>query len=388
MQRLSPRLVSWASLLDPATEHQAHETAKLSCVWPYLALMPDAHLGSGATVGSVIPQLGSIIPSAVGVDIGCGMVAGKTQWNADNLRSRGNLTLLREAIERSIPSSMGNYNTHVRDFDLPFVQELEEMPGYASAREISPNWRLQLGSLGGGNHFIEITRDQDDGVWIFLHSGSRGVGNRLAQKHIKTAIEYDQTHHIAVPNRDLSYLLEGTPEFDAYITDLRWAQRFAELNRRSMFNGVMDALKEFMGDYPLLSRTVACHHNYTEHEEHFGEKVWLSRKGAISAKSGEWGLIPGSMGSASYVVTGKGNHESFMSAPHGAGRNFSRRVARDTFTMGDLEKSMEGIEWRHSSALVDEIPGAYKPIDVVMRDAEDLVDIKYTLHQIINVKGD
>jgi tRNA-splicing ligase RtcB len=244
-----------------------------------------------------------------------------------------------------------------------------------------------LGSLGSGNHFIEVSLDETDAVWLFLHSGSRGVGNRIAGHHIKVAQEQMKKYWITLPDLDLAYLVEGTAEFDRYIADLRWAQHFALLNREEMMDRVARQVSEFFGEAVIEAERINTHHNFTEHERHFGRDVWLSRKGAISAKLGEPGLIPGSMGTASYVVTGKGNAVSLESSPHGAGRRFSRTAARKAFTPEQLREAMVGIEFRDTDAFLDEIPQAYKDIDQVMADAGDLVEVKHTLHQILNVKG-
>ena len=389
MQQISKRLMSWASILEPATREQAERTASMPFIYPHLALMPDAHLGKGATVGSVIPTLGAIIPAAVGVDIGCGMHAVRTGLVAEDVRRRGELGKLRELIENRIPLSAGKYNTQLFSAETQArIAELEARDGADSAEAIAPNWRLQLGSLGSGNHFIEVSLDEADQLWLFLHSGSRGVGNKLASKHIKVARDQCERRWIALPDPDLAYLVEGEPEFWAYIRDLRWAQQFALLNRQEMMHRVMESVRDWYGGDVRGLETVQCHHNYTEQESHFGKKVWLSRKGAIDASDGKPGLIPGSMGTRSYVVVGKGNRLALNSSPHGAGREYSRSAARKTFTRAQLDDAMTGIEWRRSDAFLDEIPAAYKDIDVVMTDAADLVEIRHTLRQIVNVKGD
>jgi RNA-splicing ligase RtcB len=701
MEKINGRLLNWASILEDTTREQAERTATMPFIYPHLALMPDAHLGKGATVGSVIPTDGAIIPAAVGVDIGCGMIAVRTQFTADDVAGR-DLNLLHAQIARSIPLSAGRYNKSVRETSQARVEELRAIPGVKQADGAASNWPLQLGSLGAGNHFAELSLDEADRVWLFLHSGSRGVGNKLAQKHIRIAQEQCRRRHIQLPDRDLAYLVEGEPEFDAYVEALRWAQRFAYLNREEMMDRCVDQLERFLGtgverhetvncfagETPVITRTGSrpiealaggvhellttdgewvkapvrsfgrqevseivlsrsgvlktiratpdhrwllrsrrghqsealttnlrpgdrlqftfprrpdglqvdrraaargfvygdgtalsggrrslanfcgakdaallpyftgignpprtygdvtrvsglpgewklerppldappdvvygwlagyfaadgdvgrtgrptlsssnredleyvrsacqavgigtfgirsrlrrgfgseptalhlvglmrgdldesfflipehrarfvagagaaerrgwnvvsvrrtgettevfcavvesthafaladniltgnCHHNYTEREKHFGREVWLSRKGAISAREGELGLIPGSMGAASYVVAGKGNVLSLMSSPHGAGRNFSRSAARKRFTRKDLDERMAGIAWGRSDAFLDEHPDAYKPIDQVMADAADLVEVRHTLRQIVNVKGD
>jgi tRNA-splicing ligase RtcB len=338
-------------------------------------------------VGSVLPTLGAIIPAAVGVDIGCGMMAVRTQFEANDLR--GNLHDLHAAISGSIPLSAGKYNDAVTESAQPRVAELEGMQGIDQADAI-PNWRNQLGSLGSGNHFIEVSLDEVDRVWLFLHSGSRGVGNKLATKHIKVAQEHCKRRWISLPDPDLAYLVEGEPEFWSYLQALRWAQHFAYLNREETMARVVDRFGAWMGAEVtvLPGDDVNCHHNYTSQEKHFGKTVWLSRKGAIDASEGTAGLIPGSMGAASYVVVGKGNRLALNSSPHGAGPNHSRSQARKLFTREDLDQRVTGIAWGESNAFLDEHPDAYKDIDVVMQDGADLVEIKHTLRQIVNVKGE
>jgi tRNA-splicing ligase RtcB (3'-phosphate/5'-hydroxy nucleic acid ligase) len=389
MEQLGKRLMNWASVLEDKTRAQAERTAQMPFIFPHMALMPDAHLGLGATVGSVIPTLRAIVPAAVGVDIGCGMIAVRTQFTSAQVAANGPLAPLREAIERAIPLSAGKYNRGLYDEGTRArVAELEALEGADSAEQIAGNWRLQLGSLGSGNHFVEVSLDEDDRVWLFLHSGSRGVGNKLANKHIKIARALCEKWWIQLPDADLAYLPEQTAEFWAYIRDLRWAQHFALLNRTEMMARVIGCFQDWIGAPVEASETVNCHHNYTEQEEHFGQQVWLSRKGAIDASEGRPGLIPGSMGTRSYVVTGKGNRLALNSAPHGAGRAYSRSAARKTFSRADLDAAMAGIEWRHTDAFLDEIPAAYKDVDQVMADAADLVDVRHTLRQIVNVKGD
>jgi tRNA-splicing ligase RtcB len=391
MKKLNDRLFSWASILDDNAEAQARTTSTMPFIYPHLALMPDAHLGLGATVGSVIPTLRAVIPAAVGVDIGCGMIAVKTQFTRAALEAnpRG-LRELREQIERAIPTSAGAYNRRIVVTAEPRIAELEQL---AEANGFDPgsyvgNWRLQLGTLGSGNHFIEVSVDETDAVWLFLHSGSRGIGNRIAGHHIKVAQKLMEKWWIALPDRDLAYLVEGTPEFARYIAELNWAQRFALLNREEMMDRVVRQVSEFMAETVDELERINCHHNFTQKEEHFGKSVWLSRKGAISARLGQPGLVPGSMGTASYVVEGLGNPVALDSSPHGAGREYSRSAARKTFTRDQLRTAMAGIEYRDTDAFLDEIPAAYKPIDQVMVDAGELVSIRHTLRQLVNVKGD
>jgi tRNA-splicing ligase RtcB (3'-phosphate/5'-hydroxy nucleic acid ligase) len=389
VEQIGQRLLNWASILDAATREQAQRTASMSFIYPHLALMPDAHLGKGATVGSVIPTMGAVIPAAVGVDIGCGMHAVRVPLTLGDVRRRGGLGKLRELIERRIPVSAGRHNKGINGAATrERITELENLDGADSAEAVAGNWRLQLGSLGSGNHFIEVSLDEQDRVWLFLHSGSRGVGNKLATRHIAVAQQQCARRRISLPDRDLAYLVEGEPEFDTYIRDLRWAQHFALLNRREMMHRVVESVRDWYGEQVAELDAVQCHHNYTAREQHYGKDVWLSRKGAIDAHDGVPGLIPGSMGTRSYVVVGRGNAQALHSSPHGAGREYSRSAARKRFTRAELDAAMHGIEWRHTDAFLDEIPAAYKPIDQVMRDAADLVEIRHTLRQIVNVKGD
>lgn len=389
-QRLSPKLLSWASVLEPETLAQAERTAAMHVVQPHLALMADAHLGKGATVGSVIPTVGAIIPAAVGVDIGCGMIAVRTQWGEEQVRAARSLRSLRTAIERSVPLSAGHANTTLTASARARVAHLEQQAERAGfdPSTYARGWRLQLGSLGSGNHFIEVCADESGTVWLFLHSGSRGVGNRLAQHHIQVAVQRCRRLRVDLPDRDLAYLVEGSEEFDAYIRELRWAQDYALLNREEMMDRVVAATADHMGEPVVEAERVNCHHNFTEREHHLGRDVWVSRKGAIRAGVGEPGLIPGSMGTASYVVVGKGEPASLCSSPHGAGRAYSRTAARKRFTRDQLREAMTGIEYRDTDAFLDEIPAAYKDIDQVMADSADLVEVRHTLHQLVNVKGD
>ncbi|WP_028709325.1 RtcB family protein [Propionicicella superfundia] len=390
MKRLGTRLFAWASVLDDQARDQALAASRLPFVHPHIALMPDAHLGKGATVGSVIPTLGAIIPAAVGVDIGCGMIAVRTPLTVADLPA--DRTSVREAIEAAVPTSAGSYNTqiaHVHTQERITELEAEAEKARFDPEDYAANWRLQVGTLGSGNHFIELSADELGRVWAFLHSGSRGVGNKIALHHIAVARRLATQWWIDLPDPDLAYLVERTDEFWAYIRHLRWAQRFALLNREEMMDRVLACVAGWLGvDRLDRLEEVNCHHNYTESERHFGKQVWLSRKGAIDASEGVAGLIPGSMGTASYVVTGRGNPMALRSAPHGAGRQLSRSQARKRFTADDLERAMGGIEYRHTPAFIDEIPAAYKDIDQVMADAADLVEVRHVLRQLVNVKGD
>lgn len=390
MIKETKKLYNWASILEDNTKQQAITTSTMPFVTPHLALMPDAHLGKGATVGSVIPTKGAIMPAAVGVDIGCGMIAVKTQFTKDDLAGLDK-AVLRHSIERSIPLSAGHSNRELTATAAKRADELTELAGdridfYNSLTRT--NWTLQLGTLGSGNHFIEVTLDETDTVWLFLHSGSRGIGNTIAMHHIKVSQDLMKKYFIELPDLDLAYLVENTPEFDLYIRDLNWAQHFALLNREEMMDRIINDFEHWISSKVDEQERINCHHNFTQRENHMGQNVWLSRKGAIQADTGRPGLIPGSMGTASYVVEGKGYAPSFNSSPHGAGRVYGRNDAKKRFTLSDMDKQMQGIEYNRSEAFLDEIPSAYKNIDIVMEDAKDLVEIKHTLHQIINVKGD
>lgn len=387
METINSKLLNWASILDGQTREQALMTATLPFIYPHLALMPDAHLGKGATVGSVIPTLHAIIPAAVGVDIGCGMIAVRTQYSLKDLPA--DRKRLREDIERVIPLSAGHNNRKVLPTAEPRIAELKRLAakaGFDPAAYVA-KWELQLGSLGSGNHFIEVCADENDNVWLFLHSGSRGVGNKIAQHHIGVARHVARKNQAYLPDPDLAYLDEGTPQFDRYMAELRWAQHFALLNREEMMDRVSTQFGNWVGGPVQELERINCHHNFTQQETHYGKSVWVSRKGAIKAAAGDPGLIPGSMGTASYVVEGLGNPASLNSSPHGAGREYSRNAARKTFSLEELKRAMRGIEFRASEAFIDEIPAAYKSIDQVMQDASDLVAVRHKLRQLINVKG-
>ncbi|MGJ3510035.1 RtcB family protein [Enemella sp. A6] len=388
MRKITEGLISWASVIDEATLAQANTAAEMPFVHPHLALMPDAHLGLGATVGSVIPTRGVVMPAAVGVDIGCGMAAVRTQLTVADLPD--DRRALRLGIERDVPVDLGGRNARVfAEHTQQRIDELRDLARRTGAPVdgYAKSWPMQLGTLGSGNHFIEICADEEERIWVFLHSGSRGIGNLIARHHIDIARRLCAERGVELPDRDLAYLTEGEPEFDAYLRDLRWAQHFAALNRAEMMDRILARLGRWAGVEIERTDEVNCHHNYTEPEEHFGERVWVSRKGAINAEDGRRGLIPGSMGTRSYVVEGLGNPESLNSAPHGAGRAYSRRAARRTFSRDDLRAAMGDIEYHDSSAFVDEIPAAYKDVDQVMADAEGLVRVVHTLRQLVNVKG-
>lgn len=384
--------------LDANTIAQLGETADLEFV-EGLAVMPDAHLGKGSTVGSVIATKSAIIPAAVGVDIGCGMIAVKTKFFAKDLGD--DLATLRAGIERRIPLSAGKYNRDPKGTALERIAQLKdgELDYYHTvSRE---PWENQLGSLGSGNHFIEVSLDEDQRVWVVLHSGSRGIGNKLAEKHIKIAQSLHEAAGDVPANRDLAWLEEiqsdnmddARSPFAAYLHDLMWAQKFALLNREEMMDRVMQELsyyfyKENGHQAEIEQERINCHHNFTQCETHGGQDLWITRKGAIEMKKGQMGIIPGSMGTRSYIVEGLGNPESFNSAPHGAGRRFSRTEARRRFTMEDFDRELVGVEVNRSEKFIDEIPSAYKDIDKVMEYAAPLVKVRHVLKQVLNIKGD
>ena len=396
MYKINDKIIAFLppDTIEKEALEQLTQTSQLSIVYPHIAVMPDCHCGKGSTVGSVIATKGAVIPAAVGVDIGCGMIAVKTTLKStDKWNTPDNLKNIRLGIERRVPMSMGKFKSSLSESAKLRVKELEETPGVEMAERISPNWRLQLGTLGGGNHFIELCVDTEDNIWATLHSGSRGVGNKIGNYYIKKAQEICELHHIQLPHQDLAYLSENTPEFNEYIRDLRWAQKFALLNREEMLDCFMMELATItLGDYSkfkeLEFERINCHHNFTQIENHLNHNIWVTRKGAIQAKEGMKGMIPGSMGTKSYIVSGLENKMSFASAPHGAGRRFSRTKAREQFTMEDFDKAMIGIEHRRTEILLDEIPQAYKDIDEVMENAKELVKVDAILKQILNVKGD
>ena len=392
MYEIGDKIVSFLppESIEPQARGQLNNISEMPFVFHHVAVMPDCHLGKGATVGSVIATKGAIIPAAVGVDVGCGMVAVRTRFFAKDLPD--NLDKLRTGIERRIPLGAGAGNKKLTDTAIERVRELKSI-ATQDYEKVDKHWITALGSLGSGNHFIEICLDEKDQVWVALHSGSRGIGNRLATKHIKIAQKLMDEGSIQLKDRDLAYLTEATPEFDAYLTDLLWAQDFARLNREEMMDRVMKELSfAFYGEDGRQSEIeierINCHHNFTQQEQHFGSEVWITRKGAIQMKRGQRGIIPGSMGTQSYIVSGLENRLSFNSAPHGAGRRFSRSEAKRRFTMDDLEAAMGDISFRHSKSLIDEIPMAYKDIDEVMENSKELVRIDHTLKQVVNVKGD
>ena len=377
-------VLSWGSDVETGTFLQAAKASRLPIIAGYVALMPDAHVGMGATVGSVIPTSGAVIPAAVGVDIGCGMIAVETDLRDDQLPD---LNLLLHQIERSVPAGVGQGHSERQQTPaflkrIPVTDSVSELTSKQVATLSS-----QFGTLGSGNHFVEVCLDERDRVWVVLHSGSRGIGNQLAMGHIKVAKSLARQYRIPLEDPDLAYLVEGTPEFDAYIADMLWAQSYAAANREEMMDAVLNQLFRLTPGHEL--RRINCHHNYTVSERHHGKDVWLTRKGAIRAGLGDEGVIPGSMGTASYIVRGLGNEASYQSSSHGAGRRMSRSQAKRDLTIDSLQTAMKGVTWNegHAGALLDEHPDSYKDIDQVMADQADLVEIEHTLHQVLNFKG-
>lgn len=381
--------VPWEEI-EPEAQQQIMNVSSMPFLYKWVAVMPDCHYGKGATVGTVMATKGAIIPAAVGVDIGCGMISVKTSLFEKDLK---NLKSIREGIERRIPMSAGKFNAKISESAALRIDELKATPITKDPKIYAKGWEESLGSLGGGNHFVEICLDEDNRVWATLHSGSRGIGNKIGIHYITLAQDIMQNYFIPLPDMDLAYLAEGTHQYDAYLTDLAWAQKFAKLSRDEMMDNVLKELSySIYGENGRQSEIeierINCHHNFTQIENHFGNNVMVTRKGAIEAKEGQKGMIPGSMGTRSYIVSGLQNKLSFNSAPHGAGRRMSRHKAQKMFSMVDLEKAMQGIEFRKSDVLIDEIPGAYKDIDQVIEYSKDLVKVEHTLRQIINCKGD
>lgn len=369
--------------LEDEALKQLQNLSEMPFIFNHIAVMPDAHWGMGSTVGSVIATQGAIIPAAVGVDIGCGMSAVKLKFKIDLFSG---LNTLRSSIERSVPVGF-NINK-----DLTHRMWSSIKSTYADGTPVKEKTYLQLGTLGGGNHFIEICSDENNDAWIVLHSGSRNIGKTSAEKHIDNAKGLMKDYFISLPDPDLAYLVQGTKEFDAYIADLLWCQDYAKQNRNEMMLRVLkDVSYHLFGaerryDH-LVEMRVDCHHNFTQLENHFDRNIWITRKGAVSAREGQYGIIPGSMGTRSYIVKGKGNLDSFCSCSHGAGRAMSRNKAKKLFTLEDHIKATEGVECRKDADVIDETPMAYKNIDDVMASQVDLVDIVFTLKQVLCIKG-
>ena len=382
--QVNPKLLSWGSDVEPDTIRQAEKASRLPIVEGHVALMPDAHVGIGATVGSVIPTNGAVIPSAVGVDIGCGMIAAELDLTEDQLPD--SLDPLLSRVERVVPAGVGKGHDDVGRRADKWLST--HRPATTLTPDQSKKAATQFGTLGSGNHFVEVCLDERARVWVVLHSGSRGIGNALAQKHIGKARHLAKEGALRLEDPDLAWFVQGTPEFEAYITDMLWAQDYALANREQMMDRVLREVVDFVGT-GRETRRINCHHNFSQLETHDGRQLWITRKGAIKAGADDLGVIPGSMGTRSYIVKGKGNPASWQSCSHGAGRRHSRTAAKKLFTVDDLTAQMKGKTWLRKSAraLLDEIPTAYNDIDQVMADQTDLVEVLHTLHQVLNYKG-
>jgi tRNA-splicing ligase RtcB len=386
--------------VEPEAKEQLAKLARLPFIYHHVAVMPDVHVGKGSTIGSVIPTLGAVIPAAVGVDIGCGMMAAKTTLRAEDLPD--NLGRLRSAIEEAIPHGMspktrghkgrdlGSWNNPPPPVDAGWARlkgEFDQLCRKWPKLRNTNNYK-HLGTLGSGNHFIEICLDEEGFVWLMLHSGSRGVGNAIGTHFIELAKQDMRQHMLNLPDQDLAYFKEGTQHYEDYVEAVGWAQKFAQVNREVMMHNLVRAVRQAIPkSFETHVEAVNCHHNYVQQERHFGRDVLVTRKGAVSAREGELGIIPGSMGAHSFIVRGKGNPESFNSCSHGAGRTMSRTEAKRRFAVQDAVEATAGIECRKDEGVIDEIPMAYKDIDAVMRAQSELVEVVHTLRQVVCVKG-
>jgi tRNA-splicing ligase RtcB len=386
----------WTPDLEAEARRQLENVARLPIVHGHIAAMPDVHAGIGATVGSVIPTRGAIVPAAVGVDIGCGVNAVRLTLKAKDLPE--SLGRIRGAIESAVPVGFGMHSASkgrgnarekaAKALEPGLKRIVEHTPQIRSMqKDFGETWVRQLGSLGGGNHFIEICLDEAQQVWVMLHSGSRGIGNVIGRHFIERARREMERTDTRLPDRDLAWLAEGSKSFEQYVDAVHWAQDYATANRREMMRAILKAIEPHVTAFEIVGEAISCHHNYVARERHFGEDLLVTRKGAIRAGVGDLGIIPGSMGTQSFIVRGKGNPESLCSCAHGAGRRMSRTEAKRRFTREDLERQTEGVECRKDGGVIDEIPGAYKSIDEVMRNQSDLVDIVHTLKQVVCVKG-
>ena len=389
-QRVPVRI--WTDDADANSKRQLENIASLQIIHHHVAAMPDVHLGIGATIGSVIATREAIIPAAVGVDIGCGMVASRLSLTGNQLDERS-LRKVFDQISRDVPVGREQHSDSraLAAAARPFARRLEAMtkkhPQLLKSVGRHSKWVNQMGTLGGGNHFIEVCLDESNRVWVMLHSGSRGIGNALATYFIALARRDMERSLLQLPDRDLAYFEEGSEYFADYVEALSWAQEYAMQNRREMLDLVTTGLARHLPAFDVEGVAVNCHHNYVAQEHHYGEDVWLTRKGAIRARAGDLGIIPGSMGARSFIVRGKGNAESFNSCAHGAGRRMSRTAANKQFSAADLARQTAGVICRKDKGVVDEIPGAYKDIDAVMANQTDLVEVLHTLKQVVCVKG-
>lgn len=382
----------WTDDVNEASKLQLSNIASLPCVHHHVAAMPDVHLGIGATIGSVIATQQAIIPAAVGVDIGCGMVAARLSLSANQLDEQ-RLKKVFEQISRDVPVGRAQHADErvlveaVRPFEPGLKALLGRHPQLLKTLGKFSRWANQMGTLGGGNHFIEVCLDEAEQVWVMLHSGSRGIGNAIATYFIELARKDMERHQLQLPDRDLAYFSEGSAHFADYVAAVHWAQEYASANRQAMLELVLAGLRRHLPPFSVTTEAVNCHHNYVAREHHFGAEVWVTRKGAIRAGKGELGIVPGSMGARSYIVRGKGNAESFCSSAHGAGRRMSRTAATRRFTAADLARQTAGVICRKDQGVVNEIPAAYKDIDEVMANQRELTEILHTLKQVVCVKG-
>jgi tRNA-splicing ligase RtcB len=382
----------YTSEIEPQARLQLVNISTLPIVHHHVAAMPDVHLGIGATVGSVIPTLRAIIPAAVGVDIGCGMIATRLSLTANDIDEK-KLKRVFDQITRDVPVGFDQHEERdartqaATGFKRGLHRILEKHRGIEKRVGKRSSWVRQMGTLGGGNHFIEVCLDESNRVWVMLHSGSRGIGNAIGTYFIGLARKDAERNQLVLPDRDLAYFPEGAQHFDDYVEAVGWAQDYARSNRVEMMELVVEALHRHLPPFERTTEAVNCHHNYVERETHYGAEVWLTRKGAIRARAGDLGIIPGSMGARSYIVRGKGSAESFDSCAHGAGRRMSRTQAQKKFSTGDLEAQTAGVICRKDRGVIDEIPGAYKDIDQVMANQNDLVEVVHTLKQVLCVKG-
>ena len=386
----------WTPDIEPSARRQLENMSRLPIVHGHIAVMPDVHAGIGATVGSVIPTKGAIVPAAVGVDLGCGVNAVQLSLEAKDLPE--SLARIRSAIEHAVPVGFdmhaaakgagGAREKRAKELAKGLEHIVAKNPRIsAMQRDFRETWVRQMGTLGGGNHFIELCLDEAQDVWVMLHSGSRGVGNAIGRYFIERARREMEKRDVRLPDRDLAWLDEGSPLFHEYIEAVQWAQDYAIENRREMMRAVLAAIQPHLPPFRLVGEAINCHHNYVARERHFGENLLVTRKGAIRAGEGDMGVIPGSMGARSFVVRGKGNPESLCSCAHGAGRLMSRTEAKKRFSEADVRRQTEGVECRKDSGVIDEIPQAYKPIDEVMANQSDLVEVVHTLKQVLCVKG-
>ena len=377
--------------IDSDSIEQLKKMAQLQFIYSHIAVMPDVHVGKGATVGSVIPTKNAIIPAAVGVDIGCGMNAVRLNLKASQLPD--NLAPLRHAIERKVPVGFELHKqikakaSSIIPLEKRLQPIIQKHPGLVRMlRKFDATWQKQLGTLGGGNNFIELCLDENQDVWIMLHSGSRGLGNVIGTYFIELAKKEAQHRFGHVPDKDLSYFAEGSASFNDYVEAVEWAQNYAFENRREMMRLILEAIRPLLPPFQMTKEAINCHQNYVSRENHFGEDLLITRKGAIRAGQDELGIIPGSMGARSYIVKGKANPESFCSCSHGAGRKMSRNKAKLLFSQDDLIQQTQGIECRKDAGVIDEIPSAYKDIDQVMANQSYLIEIVHTLKQILCIK--